>query len=387
MADAEQSLILQIYDTVLDQNRWPAVLDQIAHMVSARGIIIFNMSNEDGALTAPLISSHYERPAVEAYLAEFAAYELMDQRVFARHSIASDGIDLISDDVLASSAAELADRPNARAMAEFDIIHRAGALLSKDDETRGRFSVQFSAEHGPLGPIDRRKLALYLPHVAKALELARPIDRLQGMTDTLAAALDRLRIGVCLIRADRSVIAQNAEFRRQTSELGIFHVNRNGRLESREPDGRAWLEELIADPRRHGRFGARPRKEALSALRTDGMVSLSVEIAPLAALGDFGHRGPNGYVLYSLDTSRPVDIDVEAVRRVLALTGAETDLLSCLADGLTNREIADRRARSVETINTQVKSLLAKADCANRTQLIRRSVTIGSRFLVDHPIG
>ena len=48
---------------------------------------------------------------------------------------------------------------------------------------------------------------------------------------------------------------------------------------------------------------------------------------------------------------------------------------------LTNREIAGHRDRSVETINTQVKSLLAKADCANRTQLIRRATTIGCRFL------
>ena len=58
-----------------------------------------------------------------------------------------------------------------------------------------------------------------------------------------------------------------------------------------------------------------------------------------------------------------------------------TSLHGLLAEGLTNRQISDRRNRSVETINSQVKSLLAKADCANRTQLIRRATTIGCRFL------
>ena len=73
----------------------------------------------------------------------------------------------------------------------------------------------------------------------------------------------------------------------------------------------------------------------------------------------------------------------DLTRRVPVLTPRERDVLRLLTDGLTNRQISDRRNRSVETINSQVKSLLAKADCANRTQLIRLASSIGASFVMD----
>lgn len=376
-----QDLVLGIYDAVLDPALWPDILDRLAHEVGALGIIIFDMTDDAEALSVRTFSSRYERRAIERYLALHVSYEMADQRIFARHSAAADRIEVIGDEVLAPTSAQLAARPNSQAMAQFGILHRAGALLSRDNPGRDRFSIQFSRSHGPLGSGDRAVLGLYLPHLAKAFELSRPIDRWRGLAAGLAATLDRLSIGICLIRPDRAVIAQNSEFRRQVDELGVMAVTRDGRLEVRHPEGRAWLERLTGDPARHGQFGARPRKEALGALRRDDQVSVSVEIAPLGTLEAFGGGRLDGYVVYCLDTSRPVEIDLDGVRRAMGLTAAEADLLGLLAEGLTNREIAGHRDRSVETINTQVKSLLAKADCANRTQLIRRATTIGCRFL------
>ena len=262
--------------------------------------------------------------------------------------------------------------PDGGIRARYDKLHMFDVTVSDSESYR---------ESASFRPGDRAVLGLYLPHLAKAFELSRPIDRWRGLAAGLAATLDRLSIGICLIRPDRAVIAQNAEFRRQVDELGVMAVTRDGRLEVRHPEGRAWLERLTGDPARHGQFGARPRKEALGALRRDDQVSVSVEIAPLGTLEAFGGGRLDGYVVYCLDTSRPVEIDLEGVRRAMGLTAAEADLLGLLAEGLTNREIAGHRDRSVETINTQVKSLLAKADCANRTQLIRRATTIGCRFL------
>lgn len=381
MADAVQTLILDIYDTLFDPGRWPEVLDRTADAVGALGIIIFDLSPEGEGLRAPLISSRYERDAVEAYLAQHGRAELADQTILARHAAAGDDISLVGDEVLAGGPKSLAAQPNARAMAEFGIFHRAGALLNKDDPSRHRFSIQFSRRHGPLGPTDRRALALVLPHMAKALDLAGPLMRLQELASTLSASLDRLRVGVCLIRRDRAIIVQNSEFRRQVAECGIFHVRRDGRLDMRERGDREWFLALTSDPDRHGRFGARARKEAMNGLRPCAACDLSVEIAPLTSLDAFGETRLDGYAVYSLDTRRPLEIDVAAVSRAFALTGSESELLGLIADGLTNREIANRRQRSIETVNSQVKSLLAKSDCANRTQLIRRAATVGNRIV------
>ena len=54
-----------------------------------------------------------------------------------------------------------------------------------------------------------------------------------------------------------------------------------------------------------------------------------------------------------------------------------------MAEGMTNREISDRREKSVETINTQTKSILAKTMSANRTQLIRLATNLSANFLSD----
>ncbi|MFT3688650.1 helix-turn-helix domain-containing protein [Paenirhodobacter sp.] len=66
---------------------------------------------------------------------------------------------------------------------------------------------------------------------------------------------------------------------------------------------------------------------------------------------------------------------------MLALTDSETSLVGLMAEGLTNREISARRNRSVETVNSQAKSLLSKTDRINRTQLIRLASSIGAALI------
>jgi DNA-binding CsgD family transcriptional regulator len=56
---------------------------------------------------------------------------------------------------------------------------------------------------------------------------------------------------------------------------------------------------------------------------------------------------------------------------VYALTDAEAGVLSLIGEGLSNRSIADVRETRPETVNTQVKSLLAKTAAENRMQLLR----------------
>ena len=58
----------------------------------------------------------------------------------------------------------------------------------------------------------------------------------------------------------------------------------------------------------------------------------------------------------------------------LALTTAERDVLELLAQGLSNREIARIRNRSVRTIANQVAALLQKTGSATRRSLVTRSI-------------
>ncbi|MCZ4274180.1 helix-turn-helix transcriptional regulator [Maritalea porphyrae] len=59
------------------------------------------------------------------------------------------------------------------------------------------------------------------------------------------------------------------------------------------------------------------------------------------------------------------------LKTVYGLTDAEISLVNMLVDGLTNRQIAEQKERSISTINIQVKSILSKTECNTRTQFSR----------------
>ena len=59
------------------------------------------------------------------------------------------------------------------------------------------------------------------------------------------------------------------------------------------------------------------------------------------------------------------------------ITPRESEVLSHIADGLTNAEIAEKVSLSVNTVDTHRKNLLAKLGLRNTAQLIRYAVEKG----------
>ncbi len=55
-------------------------------------------------------------------------------------------------------------------------------------------------------------------------------------------------------------------------------------------------------------------------------------------------------------------------RGIDSLTPRETEILTLIADGLTNQEIADRVCLTEKTVRNYVSSLLLKLGMAHRTQ-------------------
>lgn len=57
-----------------------------------------------------------------------------------------------------------------------------------------------------------------------------------------------------------------------------------------------------------------------------------------------------------------------AVRLVRELTGRETEVLTCLGEGLSNAQIGERLSLSEATVKGYVSRMLVKLECTNRTQ-------------------
>ncbi len=72
----------------------------------------------------------------------------------------------------------------------------------------------------------------------------------------------------------------------------------------------------------------------------------------------------------------------KVVSGVEPLTGREADVLACLADGLSNSEIAERLFLSPSTVKWYVRQLNSKLDTTNRDEIIERARAAG---LLDTP--
>lgn len=333
------------------------------------------------------LSADYNAKALEAYLARFADHEFDDQLLFERTSMLSDGVELIGDDTVSHSGIPLSARPNARFLRAFGLRNRAAALLNKDDPSRDRFSVQFAAHRGPITAAEIAQANLVLPHLAKALAVARHFQALCESRTIALSSLDRLRVGVAITDRGGRLIFENNEFRRIADDRGVIGRDRAGKLTLRQAAAQARLAGLLSDVYGHGRFGARPRKEAVIVDNGGAVSGVCVEVCPLSRAEEVSAAPVDGYLVTCLDTGTTLNLDLTAMSRAFRLTRAEERILGHLTDGHPNARIAELSSRSVETINSQVKTLLAKTGCENRTQLVRLASALCQRMTMDDASG
>ena len=129
---------------------------------------------------------------------------------------------------------------------------------------------------------------------------------------------------------------------------------------------------------------ALPRNRAIGARPDTAMTSLS-----LARLLREGNRAEMAeaatLVQGALDLATRLDMPgtVAAAGRLAArmaadrnqadpLTGREREVAALLAEALSNRQIATRLVLSERTVESHVRSILAKTQCANRIQFVTK---------------
>lgn len=384
-------LILAIYDTTINPGAWPEVLDQAARYIGATGAMIFELegAGDQRRIRAPHLSKIYDAQLVAGYINRYHAEELIDQDIFTSLSKPTDQIHFVTDDALAKSEAELLARANVRAMVENGIRYRMAALLNKDMADRDRLALQFTSRTGPISKEHVERALRISPHIAKARNISRPTKQLADSFRSVADCIDMLVVGVCILDVQGRIVHLNQEFQRQLDTYPVFRKDRSGRLVMRSEKPAEALDKLRGSLANHGRFGARPRKEAITILIDDKPHTLCIEVAPLTSADEFGEPKLNGHIVYSMDAGNFYEIDGAMLASIFSLTQTETSILEMLAEGLTNTQISERRSKSVETVNSQVKSILEKTQSANRTQLIRLATNISSSFILDrsHPAG
>ena len=380
----DDALIRAIYDGALRPESFDAILQEISERVGAYGAMVFDcrMIGQRRQVGVQHLSTVYDPAAVQAYIEGYNDYEVSDQDRFADLSSTGDEVNLIHDRALLRPGQN--ELPaNVRAMARRGVVARYGALLSKENFNTDRFAFQFVEGHPLPNPEQLAWAESILSHLAKSLSIGRAIGAHRQIEVALSRFLDDLSFGVGVVSPNGTLILANAEFRRIAQDNHQVHLDSQNRLSFRGGSVPAGLRSLMVDDTAHGRFGARPRREAVFLPVTDGEQDeagngLFIEVCPLDDHPQLDRFGPGTRLVSILDSQRSQNINIDVVARYFPLSKSEVAVLGLLSSGYSNAEIADMRNRSVETVNSQLKSLLRKTNSRNRTELVKVALNLGA---------
>jgi len=239
-----------------------------------------------------------------------------------------------------------------------------GGKVFEDEQRISFFSVQRPQDARPFGPEALSLLELIYPHLKR---YSRIIGELGDTFPSLAmeaAATDILGVAVCIVDSTGKVHFQNraAEALLTTSDDVCI---RGGRLFSCDPDvsSRLFQAILLATqlPRKGSAFCAGPK--------SCGITRLQVRVLPLADHHPLSRFGHNRFALLFL-AAGPGSRHPNEMRNLFGATQSETELIELLSRGLTPAECAERRQVSINTIRTQLASLLAKTGTRSQAQLV-----------------
>lgn len=381
--NSDLDLIHSIYDLPLNPDGMPDVLQEICDRIGAFGAMVFDCATIGNTRRVGLqhLSLAYDRAATQAYIDMYNDHEIEDQDRFADLSSSGNEINLIHDQRLYSP--DNPPGPNVLAMREYGVAARFGSLLSKESWNTDRFAFQFG--EGAMLPDPAQVLWAedMLSHLSKSISMGHVFARSKVLNVAVTKYLNTLNIGVAIVDKFGSLMFSNTETDRIVAQnLGV-DITPQGRIlfqgaEAFQTDVQRLLGGEITGVNGHGTCGARPRREALYVDTEGAQNGVFVEICPIADHPDLEHFGGGARLVTMLDSVQSYQLDAGVVARFFPLSKAEQAVLELLGQGHSNMEIADIRSRSIETVNSQIKSIFRKTNSRNRTELVKVSVGLSA---------
>ncbi|MES2608905.1 MAG: response regulator [Pseudomonadota bacterium] len=279
------------------------------------------------------------------------------QRVILVVDDALDTLRMLCDALAAEGYAVLAARDAQEALQRFDMVVPDGVLLDAVMPGIDGFALcrQLKAtppwSHVPI---------VFMTGLSETAQILQGFD--SGGVDYVVKPL---RIPEVLARLATHV--RNAQATRMAREavdvagLGVVVLDGQGRVAWRSPQATRWLEAAFADD-------AAPAERAAAWLvlaRQEGEQTL-----PLAGGRQLlaRHMGASGLAESMLLLSHaPAEAAAPRHLQQVALTPRETEVLSWLTKGKTNRDIADILGMSPRTVNKHLEHIFEKLGVETRT--------------------
>lgn len=365
-------IITDIYDAASDPKSWFPALDAAVDYVGARSANLmfhetdaqtnwhFNAGSSRWRALTPKQVANFERL--------FRKYDVHAWRFLHEHEKQT----LLADTDFWADEDLLRSREDCVYYREvLGVLRRLGAKLNDNLAWSDNIAFQFGTEFDTVPQQSSDRIRAILPHAAKSVEMWHSIAKLQGKTNTLLTVLDQFDVGICLVRADATLIEANTEAHRIFDARDGIKLGQDCKVVCRD----SGLNEELRLAFRNVSATAAGKGETVEWLRSIGRRStdqaLLIEVAPIRdKLGDFG-RNRGGAFVTLIDPLNPAPINAERMATAYRLSPSEKAVCELLMEGRSQAEIAEMRNVSTETIKKQVGAIRSKTRTQRVAELIR----------------
>ena len=269
-------LISRIYDVVLDSDDWPDILDRLAHAVDAK--------------YANLVMSDFTHPEVNVGAASFdetiqATYRDVyaeSERGMAVNMLTYPVHQFLTDEDLCTWGVPWEQLPSVPWLKrDVGVFRRITTRLNDNGAWLDGLTFLFAKDRGQMTAPERETARIFLPHVAKAVELTRPFQLLKIRFQGVLSALNHLNIGLLLLSESGAVVVKNAEAERILDLKDGLSIDSGGRLRARAGSGDEVLGAAVAAAVSTAKAEGNDSGTLLAVARPSLSDSFLLSVAPL----------------------------------------------------------------------------------------------------------
>ncbi len=369
------SILPFIYDAAMSQDHWMHALDHVTSGVSAKHTMLVVLNKSDYPYSVNTSSQGYigKEPLIEQYIREYGHYDqealqaLQECPLYSQHR----DIDIWPD------FDRLRERPDIEFIRKnFGIFRRAGYNLSFNKAVNAGIILQYDKKLQTIPKDSDSQAKILLPHISKAIEINRFYFRLQEQYNAILSALNHVKIGVCVFSPEGQLVIANAEAEKIFDQKDGIAIDRNDRIISSDIDLRNQIEHFVLANSETAKGRNHLNECVLSVLRRSGREPFLLEISPLRDADGEYEKGFAGALVTIIDPDNTYKYSVAPLKELYGLTNAETEIARLLANGYALKKISDIRGVAEDTVKNQTKSIYSKVNVRNRSQLIRKIVSI-----------
>jgi len=241
-----------------------------------------------------------------------------------------------------------------------------GAVFLRTDAGGSAIATQRGREQGACGERESSILGLLMPHLRRAAILHGELASMRVQLATFTGHLDRYPHPFLLTDAESRVLYANAAAREITALRDGLAIE-TGRIMLMAPKRQAEFREAISEIA-VGR-GLPLRRLEVARPSQKGPYRLLVMNVPASGALPLGIAQPEAAVLV-VDSDPGKEPDLAILRELFSLTPAEARITGRLVLGRSVDEIAEETGTSVETVRSQVRSILSKTGTTRQGELI-----------------